>query len=376
MNPRTFLNFFHTRSGKLALFACLLTTGLVIYQHMRGKSTNPAEPVAVKPLDLDSKTNNPQVIETVQRAMEVFRPPMLKPEPKIQPGFQPAMKKNGPIEQPVTVKAVETALPISLFSEAVGQQPKAKTLSADFAPYGRLISCETVITVDSSSIRTPIIGLVTEDVYHAGRLIIPAGTEVHGTAASDRTRERLASGTSWTLVWQTGEELHLNAVALDREFESDTNLTGWGITDGSAGLRGSLIKSDDMAEIKLFAATFLSGAAGALTEKEQTIFGPVNSQSLNNAPFQGAQKVLSTYAQSIYDSIQRDGFYVRVPSGKQFYLYVLQTIDRADARIGGSGAAFSETNEPAPARTIPMQIQTQRQIPGQFPTQPINPVQP
>jgi hypothetical protein len=158
---------------------------------------------------------------------------------------------------------------------------------------------------------------------------------VHGTAQTDRHRERIAAGGAWTLVWQTGEELRLKAVALDREFSGDQE--GWGITDGSAGLRGRIIKSDDLSEIKLFATTFLSGAASALTEKEQTVFGTIDSRSLNNAPFKGAEKVLSTYAQRIYDTIQRDGFYVRVASGKQFYLYVLQTIDRAEAVLGGSG---------------------------------------
>ena len=102
-----------------------------------------------------------------------------------------------------------------------------------------------------------------------------------------------------------------------------------------AGLRGRIIKSDDMAEIKMFAATFLSGAAGVFTEKKDTLLGPVTSPSLNNAPMVGAQDVLKVYAQRIADSIQRDGFYVRVPSGKQFYLYVLQTIDAGDARIDG-----------------------------------------
>jgi len=53
--------------------------------------------------------------------------------------------------------------------------PPAKSLSAVFAPFGRLIACETVITVDSSSIQTPIIGLVTENVYFGGKLVIPAG---------------------------------------------------------------------------------------------------------------------------------------------------------------------------------------------------------
>jgi len=163
---------------------------------------------------------------------------------------------------------------------------------------------------------------------------------------TDHARERIASGGSWTLVWQTGEEMQLKAIALDREFASSTNQSGWGITDGSAGLRGQLIKSDSLAEIKLFAATFLSGAAGALTEKQPTLLGPVNSPSLNNAPLIGAQDVLKTYAQQIADSIQRDGFHVRVPSGKQFYLYVLQTIDRADALPGGSALSVAqETDE-------------------------------
>src|SRR6266581_535524 len=102
---------------------------------------------------------------------------------------------------------------------------------------------------------------------------------------------------------------------------------------------------ESIREIKLFAATFLSGAAASLTEKEQTIFGSVDSRSLNNAPFKGAEKVLSVYAQRIYEAIQRDGFYVRVPSGKQFYIYVLQTIDRSEAVIGGSTRPFAEEDK-------------------------------
>src|SRR5262249_6205494 len=109
---------------------------------------------------------------------------------------------------------------------------------------------------------------------------------------------------------------------------------------------GRIIKTDDMAEIKLFAATFLAGAADSLTEKQATIFGPINTPSLNNAPFEGAQKVLSVYAQRIYEAIHRDGFDVRVASGKQFYLYVQQTIDRADAAIGGAAKPFPDDGQP------------------------------
>ena len=181
-------------------------------------------------------------------------------------------------------------------------------MRALFAPFGRLIPCELIVTVDSSSINTPIIGLVTEDVFHRGRLIVAAGTEVHGNAQVDRVRERIASDGRWTLVWQTGEQLSMSGLALDRE--QDTDGEGWAITDGSAGLRGRLIKRDDLAEIKLFAATLLSGAASALTERQATPFGSFALPSLQNAPLQGAQSVLDRYAQQIQQSIERDGFHV------------------------------------------------------------------
>jgi hypothetical protein len=209
-------------------------------------------------------------------------------------------------------------------------------------------STGAVLTLGAGALGGAIVGLITENIYYGGKLVIPAGTEIHGTAQTDHQRERIASGNSWTLIWQNGMEMQIKAIALDREFANNTNQTGWAITDGSAGLRGEVIKSDNLADIKLFAATFLSGAAGALTEKQQTVFGPINSPTLNNAPFAGAQAVLQTYAQQIFDSIQKNGFYVRVPSGKQFYLYVLQTIDAADASLGGIAIPVAEENDSQP----------------------------
>jgi len=343
MKPRDFLNFFKTKSGKLVLFVALFGGGLLVFSVLRGNSgSNDDMDVRVSGSQTNM-TDKPQVVQTVVRPMQPFYPPPPKAEPlpTVQTNAAPKLL---PEHQPKEAAPTPLA-PISLFADATAGVAEPKSVSSIYAPFGRLISCETVVTVDSASIQTPIVGLVTENVYHGGKLVIPAGTEVHGTAQTDRHRERISSGNSWTLVWQTGEELKLKALALDREFSGDQE--GWGITDGSAGLRGRIIKSDNMADIKLFAATFLSGAAEALTEKQQTVFGPITSPSLANAPFEGAQKVLSIYAQRIYEAIQKDGFYVRVPSGKQFYLYVVQTIDRADAGIGGSAKVFAEEDKSA-----------------------------
>jgi len=343
MKPRDFLNFLKTKSGKLVVFGAVFAAGLVIFSVIRKQHPSTDDGIAVTPLGTNAVGDKPQVVQSVTRPMQVFSPPSAKP---VQPQLSTTVNRMpvgfapGSIPQPPTnVPPHQTDLltPISLFADSTAGIARPKKLSASYAPFGRLISCETVITVDSSSMQTPIVGLVTENVCYGGRLLIPAGTEVHGMAQTDRQRERIAGNTSWKLVWQDGEEMQLKAIALDREFDNNTNQSGWAITDGSAGLRGEIIKSDNMADIKLFAASFLSGAANALTEKQQTVFGPINSPTLNNAPFAGAQAVLQTYAQQIYDSIQKNGFYVRVPSGKQFYLYVLQTIDRADASFGGVG---------------------------------------
>ena len=345
MKPPDFLNFFKTKSGRLITFAALFAIGLVIFGVMRSRHSSTDDSIVVAPIGTNA-VSKPQIVQTVQRSFDWFRPPLPKSSSQSATNLPRADLSPQPLPN-VPPRQSDLLTPISLFADSTAGVAQPKKLSATFAPFGRLIPCETIITVDSSSIQTPIVGLVTENIYYGGRLIIPAGTEVHGMAQTDRQRDRISTSTSWKLVWQDGEELQLKAVALDREFDNETNQSGWAITDGSAGLRGEVIKSDNLADIKLFAATFLSGAASSLTEKQQTVFGPINSPTLNNAPFAGAQAVLQTYAQQILDSIQKNGFYVRVPSGKQFYLYVLQTIDRTDATFGGAGLVEETDEQPA-----------------------------
>ena len=325
MNPRDILNFLRSPTGALILFLILMGVAFGLVMGFKGKPEKPISPLA--------KNEQPQVVESVKRELTEFHPPTeeeAKPVPPVATDKKPKEKPKLP--------------PISLLP-ATAEPTTEKPLSADYTPFGRMVRCQLVITVDSSSIQTPIIGLVTEDVWHQGRRIIPVGTEVHGNARVDRVRERIASSGNWTLVWPSGEEMSVSGLALDREQEADQE--GWGITDGSAGLRGYLIKSDDLAEIKLFAATFLSGAADALTEKQSTIFGTQTTPTLQNAPFQGAHDVLNVYAQQVLQSIQRDGFYVRVPAGKQFYLYLTQPLDRAEARVGGTRKPMQQQEQDA-----------------------------
>lgn len=320
MNPTSVINFAKTPVGGFLAFCIVGSIALVFFKG--------CEPSSIAMPSFVSKAAAATSGQTVQSFgndnFSGFNVPPVNPSDRKSQSPGPR-SRNYQAAQP-------EVLPLSLYAETPAPEPKE--LSQNYAPYGRLIPCELVITVDSSTIQTPIVGLVTEDIYHEGRLIIPAGTEVHGTAQTDRARDRIASGNNWVLVWHTGEELRLKGIALDRD--ASTAGQGWGITDGSAGLCGRIIKTDNMAEIKLFAASFLSGAANLLAQREQTLVGTMGTPSVGNAGLEGAQSVIGAYAQQIYQSIQQNGFYVRVPAGKQFYLYVTQTIDKADAIVGGA----------------------------------------
>jgi hypothetical protein len=66
----------------------------------------------------------------------------------------------------------------------------------------------------------------------------------------------------------------------------------------------------------------------------------------------GTQGVLDRYAEQIASSIERDGFFVRVPAGKQFYVYCTEAIDLSkaivaadDERVAREDADFAKQQQ-------------------------------
>lgn len=224
---------------------------------------------------------------------------------------------------------------------------RESSLSESYLPYGRLLKCELVNTVDSTNIDTPIIGLVTEDVFHDGVLIIPAGTEVHGIAQKTAIRERIGSGRKWILVFQDGRELPVSGTVLDYAPDG-SNSDKWGETDGSAGLRGYMVAADKYAEAKAMLAAMISSGAGAFPETTNLISPltggatQIQSGGWTDAISAGIQAGGKLYSQRLLESLQKDPYFVRVPAGTLFYLYVTQTLDLAKAQAGLSATSSTD----------------------------------
>jgi len=236
-----------------------------------------------------------------------------------------------PIQTPVQIPNTNGILPPLVVHADVPSDTNTRPLHL-YAPAGRLIKCVLVNAVDSANIDTPVIALVTDNLWHNGQLVIPVGTEVHGKASVDRMRDRIVVSGSWIMVWQTGLELVVNGIALNRDEIS--NRMAWSEIDGTAGLRGQVLRSDSLADVRLFVATFMSGVASGLQKNTTTVFGTQVANTVQNATLGGVNQVLNSYAQQILEVIRREGVYVRVPAGKQMYLYVSHTIDCSQAKVG------------------------------------------
>jgi hypothetical protein len=278
----------------------------------------------------------------------------------VLPHPTPQMTQFVPPPPETFAQPLKKLAPMRIYTSTAQPEPTPEEeMHGDYAPSFRMVRCKLVNTVDSSSIYTPIIGLVTDDVVWGGKVVIPRCAEVHGVAEIDKARERVSAGGAWTFVWEDGRELVLRGAAMDREDDPefkrlmvgaavvDPSVRTWGITDGSSGLRGVVIKSNNAQVLQLFVATFISGIAQATQATIPTVFGG-NSLSNNatgagglpgyiiNPAAQGSSAALDRYAQMVMDSIEKDGLFIRVPAGKLFYVYVTEDILTGKATVGGA----------------------------------------
>jgi hypothetical protein len=354
-NPRKIIGFFKSKPGMTVIFIVLLVAGLGVASQWTAKTeakkketveTAPASEIQTDEMETESYQVSRDFAPAfddpnAQRALLAKQADEKRERARSEPQKE---KSKPPKRLPISILQTAPTKPEEP-KQGSGQSAPVSPLvnSKDaFAPYGRMLQCELVTTVDSSNISTPVVGLVTRDLYWNRKLLIPANSEVHAIANADRSRNRIAVEGRWAVVlakggiYPEGSELVLDGVALDMDKAPDGQT--FGIADGSAGLRGKVLTNEDgLNTIKLFTATFLAGAADGVTERNTNAFG--NSQvvpSLESGVLQGSREVMERYAERILELIERDGAYVRVPAGKQFYVYIRQPVLMRKARLGAT----------------------------------------
>lgn len=220
-------------------------------------------------------------------------------------------------------------------------------ISERYAPYGRLIACKMVNTVESGDTDTPLIAFVTEDLWWINskgekKLIIPAGTEVHGTVQGAKPlRNRLTTANNFVLVWQAtsnmvGFELQLKGIALEKSNAAETkNLAT--ISDMAAGIPGQVMSNENLAKFLMYTLAFGQGMAqGFQTSEVYTNSGGVVSTqegTTKNALSRGAETLAQIMLQDVSKQISKESYYIRVAAGTEFYLFVQQVINLDDAKV-------------------------------------------
>ena len=209
-------------------------------------------------------------------------------------------------------------------------------LSERYAPYGRLLNCKLVNTLESNVEGTPLIAMVIEDLWWVNskgerKLVIPAGTEVHGKMGSCVRNRMMASG-NFVLVWQltsgeVGMELQLNGRVLEKSNQAgNKNLAT--ITDMAAGIPGRVMNNTNLNEMLQYTMAFVQGlSAGYQTTRTfdngSTIIRE-NDGSTKNALASAFQQMSEVALENISDKINKESYYIRVAAGTEFYLYIEQ----------------------------------------------------
>lgn len=355
MNPRNLGNFFKSKFGFFVVFVVLLFSGLWIYgrhqasereaEKLAAQNTKKIELGQVKmPLNQGLESGVPQQMksgagattekETTSGGIVPFRPAAPASAAPVAGATAGSVKPGVPPKVETRLRKIRYASLLASYDAPPVRNERADPPAPErFVPFGTLLKCKLVNTIDSANLETPVIALLLEDVWQNGKKVIPANTLVHGTARAGRMRDRVTASGAWRFVWQDGRELVFNGVALDREYEHD--IDGYGITDGSGGIKGRVMATDDLQELKMLASAALSGFAHGTQDRHQNALGSTITGSISNGVREGVGDVFDLYAKRTLKDIEENGYYVRVAAGKEFYVYVLESVDPQKASVAG-----------------------------------------
>ncbi|MCB1095332.1 MAG: TrbI/VirB10 family protein [Verrucomicrobiae bacterium] len=327
MFPRI-LDFIKSPPGAML---CLVIVILISFQFVgeeRSRSKAP-DPVASLPTgdSLDTEElSTPQLVERkdsftkyVPAAPKRERQPTIS----IEAAPEPTQDKHvAPRIEPVKTKPVVlvhsfspvTKSPIAQ-TDAPSSSQNPETLKRVDLPYGTLIPCRLIHSVEAGTHQSPLIGVVTEDVRAAGEVVVPEGTAIHGSAAGI-VRDRLNAAPQWHFTIN-GKTSTITGSILSREIDPTTHR----FTFGRSGLPGTRIDKPFKGTGRIFAATAISAVAHSIKDTSNGIFGAIPNNSLKNAGLEGGSAIADRHAEQLLDKTRDIKPVLSIAEGTEFYLY-------------------------------------------------------
>lgn len=211
------------------------------------------------------------------------------------------------------------------------------------------IPCVTMGWLDSSHMTTPVVLVVTEDVYQRihgiSHLIIPAHSRLMSFAAPGYVRDRVEVKGEWDLLFvNDGTEVKFHGILCDQEYNARTN--HYGLEDKSAGIRGYFHQSDQWSFVRNLGGLLLTTGANALVQAPSTFLqqGGNGSSSVISNQVPAVAPILNDWIQKIVNPAQlNDTILVSVPHLKPCYVLTTSVVE---VRRRSKGAEAQATPTP------------------------------
>jgi len=228
---------------------------------------------------------------------EVLRPP--EPKQTILPAIPlpSAVKRSSPLNTKMIV-----------FDNTSAYQ------SDWVVPLGSMIKCLLIHNVVTNNFEAPVIAQVWEDFYFDGKLLLPFGTRIYGTASSGKQRDRVTVRFN-NIVFQDGKTVKVNAIGLSK--------------DGSGGLTGTVIDEHNKKTFIEMALNFLSGMASGLQQTATNQVTGLNEieASSRNAILNGTANAFQGEAQRIKSDTEDAKGYAIILAGSDLIVYFEKEAD-------------------------------------------------
>ncbi|MDE1920786.1 MAG: TrbI/VirB10 family protein [Candidatus Omnitrophica bacterium] len=181
-------------------------------------------------------------------------------------------------------------------------------------PLGSMVKCILIHNIVTNNFQAPVIAQVWQDFYFDGKLLLPFGTRIYGTASAGRERDRVTVSFH-DIVFQDGKDIKMNAIGLSQ--------------DGSGGLTGTVINDATRKTIWAMAMNLLSGMALGFQQTQTNLVTGVDQVESNarNALLNGVANTFQKQAQTTQQDIENSKGYAIVLAGSELIVYFNQKAD-------------------------------------------------